>query len=97
VYIDIDKSGRPAKVEVTTERLLAALQKTRPLVHFYIRRRQGTISMGWVPLFRVTIPDRDSYRVECDDDLVAKKHVNKDAVAAAMAADDRDLPAVVWG
>ncbi len=48
-------------------------------------------------LSRNSIPDRDSHRIEWSDELVDKKHISKDAVAEAMAADDRDLPAIVLG
>ena len=46
---------------------------------------------------RVSIPDRDSYKVEWTLELAAQKKINMEAVAAAMAADDKERPAIVWG
>ena len=60
-------------------------------------RRLGTVSTDWVSIARVTIPDRDSYKVEWTLGLAASKKIDMEAIANAMAADDKERPAIVWG
>ncbi len=97
VYIDFDKNGKQSKLEITTKRLHAALRGVHPQLAVFPLRRLGTISLDFISLARVTIPDRDTYKVEWNLGLARDKKVDMEAVVRAMAADERERPAIEWG
>ena len=97
VFVDYDKNGKQAKLEITTKRLHLALQKVHPDVKCFVMRRLGTVRADWIDLARVTVPDRDSYKIEWNLGLARENKIDMEAVAKAMAADDKERPAIEWG
>ncbi len=72
-------------------------QRSTAFTPLFPIRRLGTISSNFVSLARVTIPDRDSYKVEWNLGLAKDKNVDMEAVVRAMAADEKERPAIEWG
>lgn len=97
LYIDRDKNGKQNKLEITTKRLLSAFQQVHPSIKCFAKRREGIITSDYTPLARVKIADPDKYALEWNTALVASKGVDTRAVAAALAALDKEKPEVLWG
>ncbi len=61
--------GRQVKTEITVKRLLATLRDLYPQKSCFLRRKQGSFCVEWIPLARITIPDQDSYRMVRNTEL----------------------------
>ena len=101
IYINEDKSDKRTRTEMFTKRLERAFKTKHADKHVHARRyndkKEGTISVDWVPVAKLTVASKDDQPVLLwNAGAVAEMGIEKDTITTAFNSSTGSAAAVQW-
>ena len=71
--------------EILAKKMHKLLKERMPNADLRVKRREGTISLGWSPVVRITIVSADEQKIEWNLGKIAEMDVDRKEVEEAFA------------
>ena len=96
LYISMDKSPKRIRTETLLRKLAKSITQTHPDLTPYQNKRDGTISINWIPVARVTVTSKEDYKIEWHGAASAHITLDKPTILAAVDAGAAAASTVTW-
>ena len=97
LFFGPDKSGKQIKTEMESKRLHQAFKDVHSDLNPFLLRKEGIISISWVPVARVEVfPKGQSTVVHWNSAVVERHGIDKNRLIAAFRLSERASEPVVW-
>eukprot|EP00972_Heterocapsa_arctica_P006715 982215-Heterocapsa_arctica.AAC.1 len=63
VFLDFDKNRKQVRGEILTKKMHKILKERMPNADLRVKRKEGTITLGWSPVVRITILSPDEQKI----------------------------------
>ena len=86
IYVDSDKSPRQIRKDILTRKLHKVLKGHYPAIPFFCRKRDGVVSVDWVPFARVSVLSREAHTLEWNLPEAEDRKIDEKLISAGLGA-----------